>query len=70
MRRAWPVWQGLAAASGTHFDVEEVFAAGERAVIRWRYRWGEGDINSVRGLNLMRVRGGRIAEAMGYVKGQ
>ncbi|MEO7909755.1 MAG: nuclear transport factor 2 family protein [Roseiflexaceae bacterium] len=64
------VWQGIAAAHGTHFDIEEVAVAGERAIIRWRYWWGEGESNSVRGVNLMRVHGRAIVEAMGYVKGQ
>ena len=62
-------WQGLARSAGTWFVREEVFVVGERAVIRWRYCWGEDDSQSVRGLNLMRVRGGQIIEAMGYVKG-
>jgi len=61
------LWQGIAAEPGTRFDLEEVFAAGDRATIRWRYFWGEGQ--SVRGVNLMRVRDGLIIEAMGYVKG-
>lgn len=62
------LWQGLATSPGTQFDLEEVFVAGERAIIRWRFRWGEGETNSVRGVNLMRVRDGLIVEAMGYVK--
>jgi hypothetical protein len=32
----------------------------DRATIRWRYRFGEGDENSVRGVKLMRVRDGKI----------
>ena len=63
------VWQGLATQAGTYFQEEEIFAAGDRAIIRWRFCWGEGESNSVRGVNLMRVRGGQIVEAMGYVKG-
>jgi hypothetical protein len=63
-------WQGLAAARDTHFDLEEVFVAGDRAIIRWRYSWGERESNSLRGVNLMRVRDGQVVEAMGYVKGQ
>jgi cellulose synthase/poly-beta-1,6-N-acetylglucosamine synthase-like glycosyltransferase len=39
------------------------------AVIRWRLRWGEGESNSVRGVNVMRVRDGLIVEALGYSKG-
>jgi ketosteroid isomerase-like protein len=64
------LWQGIATAAGTHFDLEEVFVAGDRATIRWRYWWGEGEENSVRGVNLMQVRDGLIVEARGYVKGQ
>jgi ketosteroid isomerase-like protein len=62
-------WQGLASSAGTWFAREEVFVVGERVVIRWRYCWGHDETQSVRGLNLMRVHGGRIVEAMGYVKG-
>jgi ketosteroid isomerase-like protein len=63
------VWQGLAAAAGTGFSREEVSVVGERAIVRWRYRWGDEESQSVRGVNLMRVRNGRVVEAMGYVKG-
>ena len=62
-------WQGLARSKDTWFVREEVFVVGERAVIRWRYCWGDGDSQSIRGLNLMRVCGGQIIGAMGYVKG-
>jgi len=60
------LWTGIATAPGTRFDIEDIIVAGERATIRWRYWWGEG--NSVRGVNLMRVCDGLIIEAMGYVK--
>jgi ketosteroid isomerase-like protein len=63
------LWSRIATLPGTHFDLEEVFVAGERAIIRWRLRWGEGESNSVRGVNVMRVRDGRIVEAFGYSKG-
>ena len=63
------VWQGLAANTAARFEPEEVFAAGGRAIIRWRYVWGDGAKDSIRGVNLMRAREGRIVEAMGYVKG-
>jgi hypothetical protein len=43
--------------------------AADRAVIRWRLWRGEGEDNSVRGVNLMRVRDGQIVEGMGYIKG-
>lgn len=62
------MWKEIATAPGTHFDFEEVFVAGDRGIIRWRYWWGEGESNSVRGVNLMRVQDGLIVEAMSYVK--
>jgi ketosteroid isomerase-like protein len=62
-------WKEIATTPGTHFDLEDVVVTGDRAIIRWRYWWGESDSNSVRGVNLMRVQDGRIIEAMGYVKG-
>jgi ketosteroid isomerase-like protein len=64
------LWQGIASETGGRFDLEEVFVAGDRATIRWRYRWGGEESDSVRGVNLMRVRDGLIVEARGYVKGK
>ena len=64
------LWTGIATAPGTHFDLETVIVTGYRAIILWRFCWGEGEANSVRGVNLMRVRDGLIVEAKGYVKGQ
>jgi ketosteroid isomerase-like protein len=63
------LWRRIATNPGNQFDVEEVMVTGERATIRWRLRWGEDESSSVRGVNLMRVRDGRIVEALGYVKG-
>ena len=62
------VWQGIAAATDRHFEHEEIFVAGDRIVTRWRLRWGDGDEQSLRGLNFMRVKGGQIIEAYGYAK--
>ncbi|HZP44423.1 MAG TPA: nuclear transport factor 2 family protein [Candidatus Binataceae bacterium] len=61
------LWTAIATTPGTHFDLEETYAMGDRAVIRWRF-WSD-DKTSVRGVNLMRVRDGQIVEAMGYTKG-
>ncbi|MBV8359359.1 MAG: nuclear transport factor 2 family protein [Deltaproteobacteria bacterium] len=61
------LWTEIATAPGTHFDLEETCAMGNRAIIRWRFWSNEG--TSIRGVNLMRVRDGLIVEAMGYVKG-
>jgi ketosteroid isomerase-like protein len=35
-------WQGIATTPGTHFEVEDIFIAGEQAIVRWRYRWRRG----------------------------
>lgn len=63
------LWSRIATSPGTRFDIEAVEVAGERATIRWRLVWGEGEQDAVRGVNLMRVKDGQIIEALGYVKG-
>jgi len=60
------LWTDVATAPGSRFDLEETFAMGDRAIIRWRL-W-RNDTTAIRGVNLMRVRDGLIVEAMGYVK--
>lgn len=60
-------WSNIASAPGTYFDLEETFVAADRGVIRWRFHAADG--HSMRGVNIMRVRNGRIVEAMGYIKG-
>jgi ketosteroid isomerase-like protein len=61
-------WQRLATSRDGAFTAEDIVAFGEHAVIRWRYRFGAGLSQSVRGVNVMRVRDGLIVEALGYVK--
>ena len=53
------------------FDVEELFVAGDRGVLRWRHRWTDrtGTPGHVRGVDLYRVRDGKVAEKLSYVKG-
>jgi hypothetical protein len=63
------LWTQIATAPCTFFELEDVMITGEQGIIRWRYHWGPGPESSVRGVNLMRVRDGRIVEALGYVKG-
>jgi len=47
------------------FEAEEMVVAGDRAVVRWRFDWGGGH---VRGIDLLRVRDGKVAEKLSYVK--
>lgn len=61
-------WQNLANSRDGAFTVEDVVTSGDRATIRWRYRFGAGLLQSVRGVNLMWIRDGMIVEALGYAK--
>jgi ketosteroid isomerase-like protein len=61
-------WRALAEDRATQFEPEDVAVDGDRATIRWRYRFGDGPADSVRGVNLMRVRDGLVIEALGYSK--
>ncbi|HXM58589.1 MAG TPA: nuclear transport factor 2 family protein [Candidatus Dormibacteraeota bacterium] len=65
-------WRGFFGSTpSARFDVEEAFAAGDRAVVRWTFHWDEGSDNRghVRGVDVFRVRDGRVAEKLSYVKG-
>ena len=44
---------------------------GNRCVVRWRYEWVEkdGKPGHVRGVDVVRVRDGKVAEKLSYVKG-
>lgn len=59
-------WQAIATDPVAWFEVEDTVAMGDHATIRWRFNFGDG--GSVRGVNLMRIRDGRIVEALGYAK--
>ena len=63
------LWSQIATTPGMRFEPEAVEAFGDFGIIRWRLRWEAGGGGSVRGVNLMRLRDGRIVEARGYVKG-
>jgi len=53
-------------APAAQFELEELFACGDRCTTRWRYSWGDGHI---RGVDVFRVRDGKVAEKLSYVKG-
>ena len=53
---------------GARFETEEIFATGDRAVVRWVFHWDDAD-GHVRGVDVMRVRDGKVAEKLAYVKG-
>lgn len=65
------VWEEMFIRSPkAKFDTEEIFAFGDRCIVRWIYHWiKEGKEGHVRGVDIIRVRDGKIAEKFSYVKG-
>jgi ketosteroid isomerase-like protein len=53
------------------FTSEETITLGDRCVIRWRYNWTntDGSRGHVRGVDVLKVRDGKVAEKLAYVKG-
>ncbi len=54
-----------------HIDIEEIFSAGYRCIMRWRYEWtnASGEKGHVRGVDIFQVKNGLIIEKFSYVKG-
>lgn len=66
------VWQNLfSQTAGATFTEEDSFVCGDRAVLRWRFSWSEADGSPghVRGVDVLRLREGKVAEKLSYVKG-
>jgi ketosteroid isomerase-like protein len=59
------------ASPSAKFQGEEIFATGDRCVVRWVYQWTDerNHPGHVRGIDLFRVRDGKIIEKLSYVKG-
>jgi len=52
------------------FEAEDVFAAGDRCTVRWIYRkTKDGKPWHLRGVDVFKVRDGKVAEKLAYVKG-
>lgn len=65
-------WERFFAGSPhAHFETEDLWAGGDRCAVRWRYTWrnADGSTGHVRGVDLFRVRDGKVAEKLSYVKG-
>jgi len=69
VRAFWEQFFG--SSPGAAFEWEETFACGDRGVVRWRYNWVEaqGKTGHIRGVDVFRVRDGKVAEKFSYVKG-
>jgi ketosteroid isomerase-like protein len=62
--------QFFARSPSARFETEEQFAVGDRCVVQWTYHWvRDGKPSHVRGVDLFRVRDGKVAEKLSYVKG-
>ena len=64
VRRVWTDF--FTGTPQAKFEAEETVIAGDRATVLWRFDWGDGD---VRGIDLFKVRDGKVAEKLSYVKG-
>lgn len=64
-------WEAFFARSPqARFETEEIFATGDRVVVRWVYHWmRDGVPGHVRGVDVFRIRRGKVAEKLSYVKG-
>lgn len=52
------------------FEAEDIFANADRCVVRWVYRkTKDGKPWHLRGVDVFRVRNGKVAEKLAYVKG-
>jgi uncharacterized protein (TIGR03086 family) len=66
------VWEELFGQTrGAAFTEEESFVCGDRGVLRWRFDWAgeDGPPGHVRGVDVLRLRDGRVCEKLSYVKG-
>jgi ketosteroid isomerase-like protein len=59
-------WEPIFADASSHFAGEELIIDGDRIAQCWTYRWADGH---VRGIDVFRVRDGKVAEKLSYVKG-
>lgn len=59
-------WQPIFDNRSSVFTVEDTIEAGQHVIQQWHYDWGSGH---VRGIDVFRVVGDRVAEKLSYVKG-
>ena len=69
VRRYWAAF--FRGTADGRFETEELLEAGDRCVVRWVFSWAETDgrRGHVRGVDVFRVRDGKVAEKLVYVKG-
>ena len=65
-------WQEFFRGSASaRIEVEEIFDAQDRCIMRWTYYWRDNQRNEghIRGVDVYRLRDGLITEKFSYVKG-
>lgn len=68
VRKYWEKF--FAANRDAYFESEEIFACDDRCTVRWIYRkTKEGKPWHLRGVDIFKVRNGKVAEKLAYVKG-
>lgn len=69
VRKFWEEF--FRSSQGARIEIEEIFASEERCVMRWIYRWidAQGEPGHIRGVDIYKIRDGKIAEKLSYVKG-
>lgn len=69
VRRFWEEF--FRSSPAAVFQAEEMIVHEDRCVIRWKYDWAnpDGSHGHVRGVDVLRVRNGKVAEKLAYVKG-
>ena len=68
VRKYWEKF--FAANQDAYFESEEIFACGDRCTVRWIYRkTKDGKPWHLRGVDIFKVRNGKVAEKLAYVKG-
>ena len=69
VRKIWEIF--FSSSPDASFTTEDIFAAKDRCVVRWRYDWTskDGTPGHIRGVDIFRIRDGKVAEKLAYVKG-
>ena len=63
-------WEKVFRSLPAEFEPEEMFAVGDRCVFRWVRHWvdADGKPRHIRGIDVFRVRDGKLAEKLVYGK--
>ena len=58
-------------SSSIEFETEDIFASGDRYLVQWTFRWvgQDNEPGRVRRVDLFKVKDGKVAEKLVYVKG-